>query len=166
MDTLLNPNPGLMIWTVFTFVLLLVVLKKAAWKPILSGLEKREGKIRDDLDRAEKSQKEAETLRQQYEQQLAEAQKSIQDMVAKAKEEGEKSRTRILDEAKQESEKILLKGRQDLSGEAEKLKSELREEVAGLSVLIAEKMLNRAVDEKVQEQVLKDSLEKIGEVKK
>jgi len=166
METLLNPDLGLMILTVITFLLLVAVLSKVAWKPIISAIESREKKIRDDLDRAEKSQKEAEGLRQKYETQLAEAQRHIQEMVSHAKFEGEKTRTRILEEAKSEAERILTKGRKELEGETERLKSELRQEVAHLSLLIAEKVLTRAVDAKVQEQVLKDSLKILQEIKK
>ena len=53
MDKLLNPDLGLIITTIVTFVLLVFILKKAAWKPILEGINQREGKIRGDLDRAE-----------------------------------------------------------------------------------------------------------------
>ncbi|OVE77329.1 ATP synthase F0 subunit B [bacterium F11] len=166
MDTLLNPNPGIMIWTIVTFLVLLLVLTKTAWKPILDGLNQREGKIRNDLDRAEKSQKEAEELRLNYERQLAEAQKTIQEMVNQAKADGEKTKSQILSEAKSESDRILEKGRKDLSHEVGRLKGELRQEVAGLSVQVAEKIMGRSVDKKVQEEVLKTSLTQLNEVKK
>lgn len=165
MDKLLQPDSGLMIWTVVTFLLLVLILTKAAWKPILDGINRREGKIRGDLERAEKSQADAEALRQKYEVQLNEAQRTIQEMVAQAKKDGERTRAELVATAKQESERILEKGRRDLSGETEKLKQELRREVAGLSVAIAEKILNRAVDQHVQDEVLKDSIKSIAEVK-
>lgn len=162
MDKLLQPDLGLMLTTIVTFLLLVAILRKAAWKPIIDGLNNREGKIRADLERAEKAQAEAEALRKNYESQLAEAQKSIQDMVTKARQDGERARSEMLAAAKAEAERIVEKGRRDLSGETEKLKSELRGEVAGLSVSIAEKILRRSVDAKLQQDVLKDSLESIG----
>jgi len=162
MDKLLNPDTGLMVWTVVTFLLLVLVLTKAAWKPILDGLNLRETKIKSDLDRAEKAQAEAENLRVQYESRLAEAQKSIQDMIKQARKEGEKTRSEIVTQARKESEKIILKGRKDLEGETEKLKGQLQEELGGLSVQIAEKILSRSVDSKVQEEVLKESLKSIN----
>jgi len=155
-----------MIWTVVTFLLLVLVLTKAAWRPILKGLETREGKIKGDLDRAEKSQTEAEALRLKYETQLADAQKTIQDMVNLARVQGEKTRSGILASAKEESEKILERGRSELAGETERLKGELRGEVANLSVEIAEKILQKSVDKKVQEQVLADSLKSLKGVNK
>jgi len=166
MEKLLQPESGLMIWTIVTFMLLLAVLTKSAWKPILDGLHQRESKIRGDLDRAEKAQKDAEALRQQYEGQLAQAQRSIQDMINQAKADAERSRTQIVSSAKEESEKILDKGRKDLILEAERLKSELRQDVAGLSLDIAEKLIHGSVDSKVQEAVFKESLKFASEVKK
>jgi len=96
MEKLLQPNTGLMIWTIVTFVLLLLVLTKAAWKPILEGLNQREGKIRSDLERAEQAQKEAETLRLKFESQLAEAQKKVQEMLTHARAESDRSRAQML----------------------------------------------------------------------
>lgn len=161
MDTLLNPDKGLLIWTVVTFVVLVFVLAKSAWKPILNGLEARENRIKTDLDRAEQAHKEAEALRIQYETQLAEAQKNVQSMVAQAKADAEKTKSELLAEAKTESDRIIERGRKELDGEAERLKTELRGDVANLSVQIAEKLLNRSVDSKIQQQVLKDSLSRI-----
>lgn len=166
MDKLLQPDTGLIIWTWVTFIILSLVLAKAAWKPILTGLGEREGKIRSDLERAEKSQADAELLRQKYETQLAEAQRTIQEMVTQAKKDGERTRAELLAAAKEESEKILEKGRRDLAGETDRLKGELRGELAGLSVAIAEKILNRSVDKNVQEDVLKESLKSLAEVRK
>ncbi len=166
MDALLNPNTGLVIWTIVTFLLLVLILTKAAWKPILDGLNNRESKIKGDLDRAEKAQKESEALRLKFESQLADAQKTIQDMMAQAKADGEKTRAQLLSAAREESEKIVEKGRRDLAGETDRLKDELRGEVSGLAIQMAEKVLSRSIDPKVQEQVLKDSLQEIAATKK
>lgn len=161
MDKLLNPDLGLIITTIITFALLVFILKKAAWKPILEGINQREGKIRGDLDRAEKAQVDAEALRQKYESQLTEAQRTIQDMVGQARKDAERARADLLTLAKEESERTLEKGRRDLTGETEKLKSELRTEVAGLSMAIAEKIINRSLDKSVQEDVLKEALKNV-----
>ncbi len=161
MDKILQPDFGLMFWTVATFLLLVLVLKKAAWKPIIDGLNQREGKIRGDLDRAEAAQKEAEALRAKYETQLADAQRTIQEMVAQAKADTDRTRVQLTAAAKAEADKILEKGRKDLSQETDRLKEELRKEVADLSFAMAEKVLQRSVDNKVRESVLDDSIGKI-----
>lgn len=165
MDKLLQPDTGLMVWTAVTFLFLVLVLTKAAWKPILDGINSRESKIRGDIERAEKAQAEAEALRVKYETQLSDAQQTIQDLISQARKDGERTRTELLTQAKTEAEKILDKGRKDLSGEAERLKQELKGEVAELSLTMAEKILNRSVDKKVHEDVLQDSMKRIAEVK-
>ncbi len=165
MDKLLQPDTGLMIWTVVTFLLLVAILSKAAWKPILAAVNDREQKIRSDLDRAEQAQKSAEELRVKYEMQSAEAQRTIQEMIQQARKDADRTRAELLTTAKDESERILEKGRRELTGETDKLRALLRSEVSDLSVSIAEKILNRAVDKKVQEEVLKASLKDVAGVK-
>lgn len=158
MDKLLQPNIGLMVWTAISFLILVFVLGRFAWKPILVALEKREGKIRSDLEQAEKSQREAEALRLKYERDLAEAQRKMQEMVNAARAEGGVIREKIIRDARDESEKLLEKGRRELSLETERLKDELKKDVADLSLGISEKILERSVDKKVAEEVVKESL--------
>lgn len=161
MDMLLQPNTGLIIWTIVTFVCLVLVLTKAAWKPILSGLESRENKIKSDLDRAEQAQKDAEALRVKFESQLAEAQRTIQNMMAEAKADGERTRGQMLSTAREEAERVLEKGRRDLVSESDRLKQDLRKDVAGLALELAEKALGQALEPKLQEKLLGDSLKEI-----
>ena len=162
MESLLKPDLGLIIFTIITFLLLVTVLKKIAWKPILEALDARENKVRSDIERAEKAHTDAEALRQKYQTQLVEAQQSIQNMVNQAKVDAERVRTELVSQAKNEANQALERGRRELVAEGERLRGELRKEVAGLSVSIAEKILNRAVDPKVQEAVLADALKSVG----
>ena len=108
------------------------------------------------------SQKEAEELRLKLEKQLADAQKTIQDMMGQARSEAEGARQKLLADAKAESERIIEKGRRDLTGETERLKLSLQKEVAGLSLAIAEKIVERSIDPKLQEDVIQKSLKSLG----
>ena len=166
MDKLLQPDTGLMIWTVVTFVLVLVVLTKTAWKPILDGINSREQRIREDLERAEKANAEAAALRQQYESQLGEAQRTIQNMVNQARADGERTRTELVAAAKAEADRIVEKGRKDLAGETDRLRAELRGEVASLSLEMAEKILGRSLDKKLAGDVLNDAVKSVSEAKR
>jgi F-type H+-transporting ATPase subunit b len=162
MDKLLQPDTGLMIWTVVTFLVVLFILSKTAWKPILTGLNQRERRIRDDLDRAEKSQKEAEALRLQFDKQLNDAQKTIQDMMSQARSDADSNRQKMLSEAKAESERIMEKGRKDLTAETERLKLSLQKEVGSLSIAIAEKIVERSIDPKIEDEIIKKSITTLG----
>lgn len=166
MDKLLQPDTGLMIWTVVTFLLVVLVLSKAAWKPILEGINNREKGIRDDIERAEKANADATALRERYESQLNEAQRTIQEMVTQARADGERARVELVAAAKAEAERIVEKGRRDLGGETDRLRAELRAEVAGLSLSLAEKIIRRAVDKKIADEIVGDSVRSVSEVKR
>jgi F-type H+-transporting ATPase subunit b len=155
-----------MIWTWVAFGIVVLVLRWKVWGPIMEALGNRESRIRGDLERAERSQKEAEALRVKYEQQLSDAQRSIQEMVNQARADGEAARAQLVSAARSEADKIVEKGRKDLSGETERLKTELRAQLAGMSVLVAEKVLSRAVDKKVQDEIVQESLKDLNGVHK
>jgi F-type H+-transporting ATPase subunit b len=166
MDKLLQPDTGLMIWTVVTFVLVMLVLTKSAWKPILDAINAREAGIRENIERAEKANAEANGLRERYEAQLAEAQRKIQEMVSQARTDGERARAELVAAAKAEADRIVEKGRRDLGGETEKLRQQLRSEVADLSLVLAEKILRRSVDKKVADEIVNDSVRAVSEAKR
>ena len=166
MDKLLQPDTGLMIWTILTFLIVVFVLGKTAWKPILEGINNRERRIREDIERAEKANAEASALRERYEAQLNEAQRTIQDMVSQARADGERARMELVAAAKAEAERIVEKGRRELAGETDKLRAELRAEVADLSLSLAEKILKRSVDKKLAEEIVNDSVRAVSEVKR
>jgi F-type H+-transporting ATPase subunit b len=166
MDKLLQPDTGLMIWTVVTFLIVVIVLGKTAWKPILDGINGRERRIREDIERAEKANSEASALRERYEAQLNEAQRTIQNMVSQARVDGERARAELVAAAKAEADRIVEKGRRDLTGETDKLRAELRAEVAGLSLSLAEKILKRSVDKKVADEIVNDSVRAVSEAKR
>ena len=79
--TLLDINPGAIFWTTVTFLLLLFVLKKLAWKPILNSLNERENNIRDSIQKAESAQKEAEKLLEENRTNLAKAEEEAQKIM-------------------------------------------------------------------------------------
>ena len=166
MEKLLQPDTGLIIWTIVTFLILVAILSKTAWKPILAGIADREKHIRENIERAEKANADASALRQQYETQLATAQRQMQDLVGQARTEGEKARAELIAAARAESDRIVEKGRQDLIGETDRLRAELRTEVASLSMDVAEKIIGRSIDQKVADEILKESLKAVSEVKK
>ena len=87
---MLEVHGGLLAWTVLTFVLLLVVLKKVAWGPILDALDARENEIKDALNAAEKAREEAERISSDYEDSIRKAQAEAQQIISDAKTAGEK----------------------------------------------------------------------------
>ena len=138
---LVTPEIGLIFWTTVVFSLLLVVLKKYAWKPILSAVDERNKSIEDALKAADKAKEEMLSLNAGNERILMEAKKE-RDILLK---EGRKIKDSIIaeakDKAKVDAEKILTTAKEQIINEKMKAITELKNQVANLSIEIAEKIL-------------------------
>jgi len=156
MENLLNPDKGLIIWTIVTFACLVLLLSKVAWKPLLQALKDREDGIRKSIDDATGARQTAEQLKTQWEQQLAQGQTKIQEMLKEAEMEAQKVRERLMKQAEEEAHRLSEQTRRQLAEDKEKLSRELRQEVASLSVKAAEKLLRHSMDAKEQDVLLQD----------
>lgn len=154
MDQLLNPDPGLMIWTIVTFLCLVAILKIFAWGPLLAAIEARESRIRADREGAERARSEAERIQREFEAQMAGVQAKAKDMLAAAVKDGEALRARLKAEAEADAQGIKDKTMADLAAEKNRLVGELRRDVADLSVAAAAKLMHKSVDEGVRKTVL------------
>lgn len=147
---LITPDLGLLFWTGLVFVLLLIILTKFIWKPILSSVNAREQKISDALELAEKTKAEMKALQVANENLLAEARAERDAIVKDAKE----TATRMVEDAKtaakNESAKVVEAARQTINAEKAAAISELKMQVASFSLEIAEKIVRGelASDEK------------------
>jgi F-type H+-transporting ATPase subunit b len=103
---LLNVEPGLIIWTVITFVLLLIVLRKVAWGPILVALEQREHTIRSSLEEAQRARQEAEQLLAQHQQMLTDANREVGRLLEQGREEAENLRISLTEQAREEARRL------------------------------------------------------------
>lgn len=156
MDKLLSPDIGLSIWTLFTFLLLVVILSKTAWKPLITALEQREQRIQSEKDAAEAARKAAESLKEDLERELARIAARTQEAIAEAARQGQKTKDELLRGAQDEAKSLLDKTRRQLEDEKERLVRELRAQVADLSVLAAERILKAAMDLPAQKRLLED----------
>jgi F-type H+-transporting ATPase subunit b len=151
MENLLNPDKGLIIWTIVSFAVLVLLLSKVAWKPLLQALNDREAGIRKAIDDAASAKASAEQTKVQYEQELAKAQDKAANMVQQAQAEAQKLREQMLKDTETESRRLIEQTKRQLEEEKAKLSRELKQEVAGLSIKVAEKLLRHAVNAKEQE---------------
>src|SRR5882762_9266609 len=106
MERLLQPDTGLMIWTVVTFLGLVLVLGKFAWKPLLQALNDREASIKRAIEEARAAKVTAEQLKAQYERELAQGQEKAQALLAQTAVDAQKVRERILKEAEEEAQRL------------------------------------------------------------
>lgn len=140
---LVTPGIGLMFWATFTFLLLLILLRKFAWKPILSMVKEREKSIEEALSAAQKAKEQMETLTANNEKIIIEARIERDQMLKEAREIKDKIIGEAADAAKEEGRKLLEQARQNIELEKTAAIVEIKNQVANLSVEIAEKILKK-----------------------
>jgi F-type H+-transporting ATPase subunit b len=165
MERLLQPDTGLMIWTVITFLCLVFVLKKLAWKPLLKALDDREASIKRAIEEAQVARQTAEQLKAQYEKELAQGQDKVQALLAQAAADAQKVRERMLKEAEEDTQRLSAATRRQLEEEKSKVLRDIRKEVAGLSILAAEKLIRHSMNQKAQDELLNDFFEDLDKQK-
>ena len=134
-------NLGLSIWTIVVFVLLLVILRKFAWGPILGAVQDREDHVRSTLESAASEREESTKLLEQYRKQMLEARREAQDLIAKAKEMGVTVRKEIEEKARQEANVIMEKARVSIEKEKEAALDELRQGTVDIALAAAGKLI-------------------------
>jgi len=152
--SLLDPNPGLIFWTAITFVLVLLILKKIAWGPILGALEEREKGIQSSIDRAYGAKEEAEAILRQNKETLAKAEAESDRIIREGREFADKIRAEITEKAHTESQKMIGAAKEEIEQEKRRALDVLRNEVADLAVRGAEKIIRASLDGEVQKKVV------------
>jgi F-type H+-transporting ATPase subunit b len=157
-NALLRFEPGLMIWTVIIFLSLLVVLRKIAWKPLLSALDEREKRIEDALQKAQKAQKEAEEAIAENRRRMDDAMRKSQEIVEQARLDAERTRQRMIEEAKAESQRVVDQGLRRLEAEQRAAMQELRGVAADLAIRGAARLIQSSLTEQQQREIVEDFL--------
>jgi F-type H+-transporting ATPase subunit b len=142
---LLQPEPGLIFWTAVTFALVLGILWKFAWNPILGALEAREEAIRKTIDDAERLQSEAKTLLEQHEAKLAEARAEGNRILDEARQAGDRLKDDVMDKARTEAEQVMARAHRQLELETDQAIETIRNEAASLAIKAAEKVIQRSL---------------------
>lgn len=138
---LVKPEFGLIFWMVISFGLIMLILKKFAWKPILTMLHEREASIQNALDSAEKAKEEMKALQSSNEKILADARNERDLLLKDAREIREKMIADAKGIATKEGERMLTAARENIQNEKMAAITELKNQVATLSIDIAEKIL-------------------------
>jgi F-type H+-transporting ATPase subunit b len=157
-EYLLRPDTGLIVWTLVSFLTLVFVLGKFAWKPLIQALRDREEGIRKSVQEAEASREIAEKLKARYEQELSQGHQQVQSLLLQARTDGQLLRETIVGEAQEEARKVMDKTKLELQEETRKALASLKSEVARLSILETEKLLRRSMDRRAQDDFLKEAL--------
>ncbi|MBM4175750.1 MAG: F0F1 ATP synthase subunit B [Ignavibacteria bacterium] len=145
---LLDVNPGLIFWTVVTFILLLLILKRTAWKPMLEALKQREDSIRTALEKSEQAKLEAEKLLEENKKNLAAAEEQAKKIIDEGREFSSKLKAEILDKANEDAKKLLDQTKIEIDRKKDEALNELREVVADLAIQATEKLIDEKLDDK------------------
>jgi F-type H+-transporting ATPase subunit b len=159
MEKLINEfSIGLFFWQLVLFIGLVLLLRKFAWKPILSAVEKREEGIQGALDAAENAKKEMENLQSDNEKLLKEARAEREAMLKEARDMKNKMIEDAKEEAKQEASKLVAAAQASIQTEKKAAIAELKSQVANLSIDIAEKVVREELSNKDKQVKLVESM--------
>jgi len=153
-----------MIWAIINFLILVAILHKFLYKPIIGMLDSRKQAIQSQLDQASEARNEAMQVKEEYTREMQNARQEAQEIINRATKLAEVSKSGILQEAKAESEKVLKRAQEEINLEKEKAKAELRNEVASLAVLAAGRVLERTIKTEDHEQMIRQFVQEVGDV--
>ncbi len=144
--SLFSVNVGLTIWTIVVFLLLVIVLGKFAWGPILNSAKAREERIQNALDEAVKHHAEAAALLEQHRAQLADGRRQAQEIVNEGKTAGERLRKDIEQKARAEGQALVERARAEIEREKDAALDEIRKESVDLALAAAARLMNEKLD--------------------
>lgn len=163
-EGLLKVHPGLFLWTVITFIVLLLILWKAAWRPIIDALDARAEKIRGDIDSTEKARFEAEKIMAEYKETMANARNESAQIIAKSKEEAEKIRSEILEKAAKDASEIADKTKRDIEAAKDRALVDIKAEIVTFSTEIASKIVKKNINPEDQKSIAEEFFNKMRTV--
>ena len=160
-NPLVQVDPGLFIWTIVTFLVLLGLLAKFAWGPLLKALEERQETIRKSLDDADQARQELERLHQESAQIIAAARADAQSIVAKSRVAAETVREDLKQKAKEEADALVRGAQRQIQLETARAVQQIRHEVVDLSLAVASKLIKKNLTQEDNDALIQDSLTQI-----
>jgi len=160
-NPLVQLDPGLFVWTILTFLLLVFVLAKFAWKPLLKMLQDREDMVRSSIEDAEKAKSELERLSEESKAIMAKARSEAQSILADGKAAAEKVKDDIIAKSKDHANKIREDAGNQIQVEKDKAISEIKKEVVNLTLSVAEKLIQKNLSDADNKSLIEESLKKV-----
>jgi F-type H+-transporting ATPase subunit b len=151
---LVQPGLGLIVWTTITFLILLFLLGKFAWKPILNAVKEREESIENALNSAAKAREEMQQLKSDNEKILIEARQERDAMLKEARQIKDQMIAEAKEQASEESQRLIVQAREQIENEKMRAVTDLKNVVGQMSIEIAEKILLKELSDKDKQQEL------------
>jgi len=160
-EGLLKVEPGLLLWTIITFGVLLFILWKAAWKPLVNALDSRAQRVRDDIETAEKNRVEAEKLLAKHAEMVKKAREDAAKIIDDGRVDAEKMKSSILEKANNEARGIVERAMREITLAKDKALEEIKKDVVNISTQIAAKIISKNLNPDDQKSIVEDTLKKI-----
>ena len=160
---LLSINEGMFYWSLLTFLLLVFILGKFAWKPLLASIDKREKNIQDAIESAETAKIEAEALLNQHKQMIADSEAKAAELMRDAKDQAQKHIDEAKQQARQEAQKMVDQATADIEREKSAALKDLRAEVANLAIQAASKIIHQELDSDKNAKLVDEYINKLPE---
>jgi F-type H+-transporting ATPase subunit b len=160
-NPLVQPDPGLFIWTILTFLILLTLLAKFAWRPLLQALDSRQEAIRKSLDDAQKAKQELERLQQESTQIIRQARVEADAIITRSRSDAERLREEMRQKARAESDAIVKNAERQIQLETTRALQQIRHEAVDLSVMIASKIIQRNLSKEDNERLIDEALRQV-----
>ena len=161
MNPLVQPDPGLYIWTIVTFLVLMALLAKFAWKPLLAALEERQASIRAALDEAQKARADVERVRVEAERLVNEARVEAGQVLARTREDAARLRDELKSQAQADAARLVSNAERQIQLDTNRALEQIRREAIDLSVAIASKLLQRNVSKEDNARLIDESVKQI-----
>lgn len=158
----LVPPVDLVLWAIVTFAVFLFVLKKAAWGPLVEGLDNRESKYRKLLEDAKADRDKAVGMLAEYEEKLKTAQGQVEEIIAEARRDAERTKTDILATAQQDAEATRKRALDDIDRARDQAVAELFDHVRSNVVSATEKVLSRSLNDDDHQKLIDDALAELS----
>jgi F-type H+-transporting ATPase subunit b len=162
MNPLVQPDPGLFIWTIATFLVLVTLLAKFAWRPLLAALESRQALIRKSLDDAQLAKQELERLQQESAQIVARARVEADVIVSKSRADADRLREEMRQKARADAEAITRNAERQIRLETDRALQQIRAEAVDLSLAIASKLIRRNLTKEDNERLIQEALAQVA----
>jgi F-type H+-transporting ATPase subunit b len=157
-NPLIQVTPGLMIWTIVCFLIALYVLKRYAFAPIQKLIDERRARIRESLEEADEARTEARELLEEHRKLIGQAKGEAEEILTEARRVGEATQRRMREDTEADRQRRIEDTRTQIEAETRKALELIRSEVAELSLIAAEKVTRRSLDDADHRRLIEEAV--------
>ena len=157
-NALIKVTPGLMIWTIVCFVIVLFVLRRYAFGPIQKAIDERRERIRQALDEADNARAEARRLLEEHRSLIGKARSDAEEILAEARRVAESQRARVKEETEADRQRRLGETKRQIEAETRRALEQIRAEVADLTVVAASKVTGKVLDKRDHKRLIEEAV--------